>query len=303
VNNFAIRDWNTKRYVTYYVIEKQPTQRCCRSGKVPVINLFISLVTCFLSVSSKFDVTGSIIMMLTCMAAVLSLSITLGVEGFTSLPKPFADGYDVTCVLQQQRHHSFRLGESKTSTIQAGIFDNSASDGSILPSRRGYMMTIAIGALAITTQTYIGYANAAESSTLDTILLQIQKARQQMNAVPDLIKNEQWDNIRAILITPPLSDLWTKSARKSPLLQDYANFVGDIPSGDELAVLEAKEDVEGHLRFLDMAVYNNVFNPIKSVGESGVTKELVRSYYDDPINEYKASVAALDNLIQLGSIK
>jgi hypothetical protein len=149
------------------------------------------------------------------------------------------------------------------------------------------------------------FANAADnaSGSLETILLEIQKARQQMNAVPDLIKSEQWDGVRAILITPPLSDLWTKSARKSSLLQDYANVIGNTPSGDELAVLEAKEDVEGHLRFLDMAVYNNNFNPIKSVGEIGATKALISSYYDDPINEYKATVAALDNLIQLGYVK
>jgi hypothetical protein len=146
-------------------------------------------------------------------------------------------------------------------------------------------------------------ADTTTSGSLNMILLDIQKARQQMNAVPDLIKNEQWDGVRAILITPPLSDLWTKSARKSSLLQDYANVIGTTPTGDELAVLEAKEDVEGHLRFLDMAVYNNNFNPIKSVGEIGATKALISSYYDDPINEYKATIAALDNLIQLGDVK
>ena len=148
-------------------------------------------------------------------------------------------------------------------------------------------------------------AGAIENSSgsLESILTEIQKARQQMSAVPDLIKAEQWDGVRAILITPPLSDIWTKSARKSSLLQDYANAIGSTPAGDELAVLEAKEDVEGHLRFLDMAVYNNNFNPIKSVGEIGATKALISSYYDDPINEYKATVAALDNLIQLGDVK
>jgi hypothetical protein len=148
------------------------------------------------------------------------------------------------------------------------------------------------------------YAFAAETTTsLASILSEIQNARKQMNAVPDLIKKEQWDGVRAILISPPLSDLWTKSGRKSPLLQDYANAIGAIPSGDELAVLEAKEDVEGHLRFLDMAVYNNNFNPIKSVGEIGATKALISSYYDDPINEYKATIAALDTLIQLGNVQ
>ena len=54
------------------------------------------------------------------------------------------------------------------------------------------------------------------------------------------------------------------------------------------------------LQFLDMAVYNNVFNPISTEGTNGATKELVRSYYEDPINEYKGSIAALEELIRLG---
>ena len=171
-------------------------------------------------------------------------------------------------------------------------------------NRREFLIS-SFAVSVITSQIRGDVANAAEnfSGSLNTILIEIQKARQQMNAVPDLIKSEQWDGVRAILITPPLSDLWTKSARKSSLLQDYANVIGTSPTGDELAVLEAKEDVEGHLRFLDMAVYNNNFNPIKSVGEIGATKALISSYYEDPINEYKATVAALDNLIQLGGVK
>ena len=171
-------------------------------------------------------------------------------------------------------------------------------------NRREFLIS-SFAVSVITSQSRGDVASAAENSSgsLNTILIEIQKARQQMNAVPDLIKSEQWDGVRAILITPPLSDLWTKSARKSSLLQDYANVIGTSPTGDELAVLEAKEDVEGHLRFLDMAVYNNNFNPIKSVGEIGATKALISSYYEDPINEYKATVAALDNLIQLGDVK
>ena len=71
--------------------------------------------------------------------------------------------------------------------------------------------------------------------------------------------------------------------------------------GDELAALEAREELVSHLRYLDMAVYNNVFNPITVEGKSGATKELIRSYYEDPINEYKASVSALNDLINLAS--
>ena len=130
----------------------------------------------------------------------------------------------------------------------------------------------------------------------DTLLSQLQQARVQMDAVPKLIASEKWDSVRAILITPPLSDCWAKTSR--PWVKAYAELLGDR-GGDELAALEAREDLVSHLRYLDMAVYNNNFNPIKAEGETGATKELIRSYYEDPLNEYKASIAALDELIGL----
>ena len=48
-----------------------------------------------------------------------------------------------------------------------------------------------------------------------------------------------------------------------------------------------------------MAVYNNDFNPIKSEGKTGASKELIKSYYEDPMREYKASAKVLDGLISL----
>ena len=57
--------------------------------------------------------------------------------------------------------------------------------------------------------------------------------------VPGLLEARKWDSVRAILITPPLSDCWGKNAR--PLLRDFAAALGDS-GGDELAALEARED-------------------------------------------------------------
>jgi hypothetical protein len=137
---------------------------------------------------------------------------------------------------------------------------------------------------------------ASWASSLSDSLQAIQQARKQMENVPNLIKEEKWDSVRAILITPPLADCWAKTSR--PLLKNYADQVGDS-GGDELAAIELKEDLISHLRYLDMAVYNNVFNPINTMGENGATKALIKSYYEDPINEYKASIEALDSLIKL----
>ena len=74
---------------------------------------------------------------------------------------------------------------------------------------------------------------------------------------------------------------------------EVAEAVGEA-GGDEFNVLELREETQSHLRYLDMAVYNNVFNPIATEGTTGATKELVRSYYEDPKNELKAVLTALN---------
>jgi len=146
--------------------------------------------------------------------------------------------------------------------------------------RRSFFQMASVGA-AILMLNQSSYA--ATFPKLETIRSQVVEARKQLDPVPQLIKEEKWDSIRAILITPPLSDCWSKTSK---LLTSYATAIGnEIPDGDELAALELKEDALDHLRFLDMAVYNNVFNPIKTEGESGATKTLISSYYDDPVNE------------------
>ena len=136
------------------------------------------------------------------------------------------------------------------------------------------------------------------SSSLQDLLPLLKEARNQLEPIPGLIKAEKWDSVRSVLMQPPLSDCWAKGGKM--LLPKYAAAIADA-GGDELAALEAREEVITHLRFLDMAVYNNVFNPIGTEGTTGATKELVRSYYEDPINEYTASVAAMDELVQLGA--
>jgi hypothetical protein len=169
-------------------------------------------------------------------------------------------------------------------------------------SRRNLFVTAATTPWTILSSPVIAASSSAtvpvNASSLAALRGMIKQAKDQLDpAVPLLIEKEQWDSIRAILITPPLSDIFKKPA----VLQDYANVVGEfLPNGDELGVLQAREELQTHLRFLDMAVYNNVFNPIKSVGENGATKQLVASYYEDPMREYKASVKALEELYELG---
>ena len=174
------------------------------------------------------------------------------------------------------------------------------SPSSERPCRRAAIERLALGGATLLSgiDTWPRLASAAATPDFSGLLSQIQQARKQLEPIPQLIQDEKWDSVRAILIEPPLADCWAKTSR--PLLNKYAEALGDS-GGDELAALEAREELVSHLRYLDMAVYNNVFNPISVEGKSGATKELIRSYYEDPINEYKASLAGLEELIRLSS--
>jgi hypothetical protein len=133
---------------------------------------------------------------------------------------------------------------------------------------------------------------------MNGLLTMLKEARQQLDSIPALVDKEKWDSVRAVLVTPPLSDCWNKNAR--PLLKRIASAVGDN-SGDEMAALEAREEAISHLQYLDMSVYNNNFSPVKAEGKSGSTKDLVRAYYEQPLDELKESMRAIDTILELGS--
>mmetsp|Transcript_13035 Transcript_13035/g.18992 ORF Transcript_13035/g.18992 Transcript_13035/m.18992 type:complete len:216 (-) Transcript_13035:808-1455(-) len=171
-----------------------------------------------------------------------------------------------------------------------------SAKNSVEESRRSVLQALSFGSVLLSFRVDDAIA-AAPSVKLATVLPKIEEARAQLLPVPGLIKLEKWDSVRAILITPPLSDCWSKTSK---LLQSYAVAIGEeMPDGDEFAALELKEEALDHLRFLDMAAYNNVFNPIKTEGENGATKELVRSYYDDPVREYEACARVFNGLVNL----
>jgi len=164
-------------------------------------------------------------------------------------------------------------------------------------SRRDFVDRTSLLFVAVAASSQPAVAATPTPTTSNTSNLSLlQRARTQMDSVPNLIEKEKWDSIRAILIEPPLSDCWSKKSRS--LLAIFAEEVGNA-GGDELAALEAKEELVSQLRYLDMAVYNNNFNPIKAEGAMNASKSLIASYYEDPMNAYKASIQALDQLLSL----
>lgn len=166
-------------------------------------------------------------------------------------------------------------------------------------TRRGILSR---GAMAIATTAALtsipSMAFASPEDDIKEMLGLIQQAKSQLDTIPPLVKEEKWDGVRGVLMEAPLRDCWSKS---TPILKKYAEALGETPKGDELAALEGREDLLQHLRFLDMAVYNNIFNPIASEGQSGASKALVDSYYNDPTREFEASKKAIEDLIQLSN--
>mmetsp|Transcript_8189 Transcript_8189/g.12575 ORF Transcript_8189/g.12575 Transcript_8189/m.12575 type:complete len:196 (+) Transcript_8189:76-663(+) len=177
--------------------------------------------------------------------------------------------------------------------------NNNALSHERIASRRDVFGNFGFGSLAFATMV-TRPQTALAVSEFSSLLTQVEEARKQLDAVPKLIENEKWDSIRAILIEPPLADCWAKTSR--PLLSKFAEALSDV-GGDELAALEAREELVSHLRYLDMAVYNNNFNPITVEGETGASKSLIQSYYEDPRNELEASISAFDDLISLSASK
>ena len=160
-------------------------------------------------------------------------------------------------------------------------------------------------------------------------------ARRQLDDVPALIEAGKWDSVRAILIQPPIADVWGKNAK--PLLKKYAEAVGNA-DGDELAVLEARRAASLRAARAEratragargrrlppavprhgaraapalprvrawsrpaQAVYNNVFSPVGGDMKVNAKPELVKQYYEMPMQEFRASAKALDALVKLGS--
>ncbi|OEU14430.1 hypothetical protein FRACYDRAFT_240969 [Fragilariopsis cylindrus CCMP1102] len=223
--------------------------------------------------------------------------------------------------LQVQHHNVFKISTNNksrlTTTTAAAYSSLSSSDDALQEddrrtgcsnkNRREILIESVTKAAAFTVVTGASItalqsplpASAADITTTKDIYelrIQIEMALKQINNIPELIQNEKWDSIRAILIEHPIYDCWNKN---TPMLKSYADALGATPTGDELSALEQREELISHLRYLDMAVYNNVFNPISSEGTNGATKALIDSYYNDPIREYKASKSALEELIKL----
>ena len=204
-----------------------------------------------------------------------------------------------------------------------------------LPTRRRVVLGGGAAAAAAAAAAAVP-ARAAELPTGGRDLFDlVAAARRQLDDVPALIEAGKWDSVRAILIQPPIADVWGKNAK--PLLKKYAEAVGNA-DGDELAVLEARRAASRRAARAEratragargrrlppavprhgaraapalprarassrpaQAVYNNVFSPVGGDMKVNAKPELVKQYYEMPMQEFRASAKALDALVKLGS--
>lgn len=92
-------------------------------------------------------------------------------------------------------------------------------------------------------------ANAAAAKDLVNDLVE---SKEKMAPIPDLLQAEKWDQVRTILKTPPVNNLWNLGDSKNPLVQ-LAKESG------EFELLELKDELSISLQMCDELTYNNAF--------------------------------------------
>lgn len=103
----------------------------------------------------------------------------------------------------------------------------------------------------------IPQASAAVSTTdSQSLIRDLEVTRSKLDPIPQLIQNQEWDQVRTILKTPPVNFLWNMGDSKNPV-QLLAL------STDELDLIEAKDEIAISLQMCDQLVYDNVFLPFQ----------------------------------------
>lgn len=132
---------------------------------------------------------------------------------------------------------------------------------------------------------YAATANAADSSAASSLLEDLKTSRSKLEAIPELLKNEEWDSVRTILKTPPVNYLWN--------MGDSTNTVLKLAKAtDEFELIDLKDELAYSLQMTDQFSYDNVF--IRFQPGNGKVK------IKEPTETVKKAMAQLDEAIKLG---
>jgi hypothetical protein len=86
----------------------------------------------------------------------------------------------------------------------------------------------------------------------DDFITDLKTSKTKLEAIPQLLDQNEWDKVRTILKTPPINFLWNLGDAKNPLVQ-YAKESGDFE------LLEMKDELSVTLQMCDQLTYDNAF--------------------------------------------
>jgi hypothetical protein len=129
---------------------------------------------------------------------------------------------------------------------------SSGSRPSIAPldatSRRAFMATSVVS--------FVGFAAAgsavAADESVSSLIDELVESKKKLSQVPDLIKAEEWEAVRAILKNPPVNTLWNMGDGKNPMLKISK-------ATDEFELIDLKDELGISLQMCDQFVYSNEF--------------------------------------------
>jgi hypothetical protein len=93
---------------------------------------------------------------------------------------------------------------------------------------------------------------AGTSEQAKALIADLEVTRSKLDAIPGLLQAGEWEQVRAILKTPPVNFLWNLGDSKNPLLQ-LAKAI------DEFELIDLKDEISLSLQMTDQYTYDNVF--------------------------------------------
>mmetsp|Transcript_9197 Transcript_9197/g.11876 ORF Transcript_9197/g.11876 Transcript_9197/m.11876 type:complete len:185 (+) Transcript_9197:178-732(+) len=105
---------------------------------------------------------------------------------------------------------------------------------------------------ALTGEVLFSPSQALADSSVDAMISDMEKSKEIISRIPDLLKAEKWDEARTLLKTPPVNFLWNMGDNQNTLLR-VAKATGNFD------LIEVKDELSLSLQMCDQYTYDNVF--------------------------------------------
>ena len=155
-------------------------------------------------------------------------------------------------------------------------------------NRRTFLASAVVPAVALWS---VETPTAAAATDSQSLLRDLETTRTKLDPIPRLIQNQEWDQVRTILKTPPVNFLWNMGDSKNPIQLLALEL-------DELDLIEAKDEIAISLQMCDQLVYDNVFLPFQpgngkiNIKEPSDLAQQAMKQMDDAIRVGKAAATA-----------